>query len=214
MPTNIIPASELLLETDLLRAMPVQDRSNKRLTALLDAAAAIIHRHGYEELTTAAVAEEAGASIGTVYRYFKDRVSLLKALATRNYERTSVTVAAALAAARPLTPSAAVPVVFETYLSLFRTEVGYRSLRTGDVLDIRPDESIPGTRRTVDALLTNFETHYDFTRTEKIAMTLEIGIVSIDALLARAFRNSETGEEEFIAPARAVAAAAARDIAQ
>ena len=45
-------------------------------------------------------------------------------------------------------------------------------------------------------------------------MTLEIGIVSIDALLARAFRNSVTGEEEFIAPARAVAAAAARDIAQ
>lgn len=214
MPTNIIPASELLLETDLLRALPVQDRSNKRLTALLDAAATLIHRHGFEELTTAAVAKEAGASIGTVYRYFEDRVSLLKALATRNYERTSVTVAAALAAARPLTPSAAVPVVFETYLSLFRTEVGYRSLRTGDVLDIRPDESIPGTRRTVDALLTNFEAHYDFTRTEKIASTLEIGIVSIDALLARAFRNSTTGEEEFIAPARAVAATAALDIAQ
>jgi AcrR family transcriptional regulator len=213
-PTNIIPASELLLETDLLRALPVQDRSNKRLTALLDAAATLIHRHGFEELTTAAVAKEAGASIGTVYRYFEDRVSLLKALATRNYERTSVTVAAALAAARPLTPSAAVPVVFETYLSLFRTEVGYRSLRTGDVLDIRPDESIPGTRRTVDALLTNFEAHYDFTRTEKIASTLEIGIVSIDALLARAFRNSTTGEEEFIAPARAVAATAALDIAQ
>lgn len=213
-PVNtIVPASELLLETDLLRAAPVQARSNKRLTALLDAAATIVQRRGYEELTTAAVAKEAGASIGTVYRYFEDRVAVLKALATRNYERTIVRSLAALTAARPGSPSEALHVVFEAYLDLFRSEVGYRSLRTGDVLDIRPNQTIASARRLVDELLTDFDKHYSFTRTDAIAQTLEVSIVTIDALLARAFRDSDTGDDSFITAARSVAHAAARDIA-
>ena len=51
-----------------LRNEPVQARSAARLSALLDAAAAIVDEIGYERLTTAMVAERAGASIGTVDR--------------------------------------------------------------------------------------------------------------------------------------------------
>ena len=60
------------------RNEPVQARSTARLTALLDAAAAVIDEIGYERLTTAMVAERAGASIGTVYRYFPDRIAVLQ----------------------------------------------------------------------------------------------------------------------------------------
>src|SRR5580698_1466695 len=69
-----------------LRNEPVQARSTARLSALLDAAAAAIAELGYERLTTAMVAERAGASIGTVYRYFPDRIAVLQALAARNLE--------------------------------------------------------------------------------------------------------------------------------
>src|ERR1700709_2710518 len=69
------------------RKEPVQARSTARLTALLDAAAAAVEELGYERLTTAMVAERAGASIGTVYRYFPDRIAVLQALAARNLER-------------------------------------------------------------------------------------------------------------------------------
>src|SRR4051812_15381732 len=70
-----------------LRNEPVQARSAARLSALLDAAAQIVDEIGYERLTTAMVAERAGASIGTVYRYFPDRIAVLQALAARNLER-------------------------------------------------------------------------------------------------------------------------------
>jgi AcrR family transcriptional regulator len=73
--------------TAALRNEPVQARSTARLTALLDAAAAAVQELGYERLTTAMVAERAGASIGTVYRYFPDRIAVLQALASRNLER-------------------------------------------------------------------------------------------------------------------------------
>ena len=70
-----------------LRNEPVQARSAARLTALLDAAAATVDEIGFERLTTAMVAERAGASIGTVYRYFPDRIAVLQSLAARNLER-------------------------------------------------------------------------------------------------------------------------------
>src|SRR5476649_313567 len=79
-----------------LRNEPVQARSTARLTALLDAAAAAIDELGYERLTTAMVAERAGASIGTVYRYFPDRIAVLQALAARNLERLLVGIHAAV----------------------------------------------------------------------------------------------------------------------
>ena len=49
----------------LIRNEPMQARSTARLAALLDAAAAVVADIGYERLTTAMVAEGAGASIGT-----------------------------------------------------------------------------------------------------------------------------------------------------
>ena len=70
-----------------IRNEPVQARSTARLAALLDAAAHVIDEIGYERLTTAMVAERAGASIGTVYRYFPDRIAVLQSLAARNAER-------------------------------------------------------------------------------------------------------------------------------
>ena len=70
-----------------IRNEPVQARSTARLAALLDAAAHVVDEIGYERLTTAMVAERAGASIGTVYRYFPDRIAVLQSLAARNAER-------------------------------------------------------------------------------------------------------------------------------
>jgi AcrR family transcriptional regulator len=201
--TTIVPASELLLETDLLRASPVQARSNKRVSALLDAAAAIIHRRGYEELTTAAVANEAGASIGTVYRYFEDRVAVLKALATRNFERTAVAFSAALENSKLTSPAEAIDVLFETYLSLFRAEPGYRSLRMGDVLDIRPFDGALASRRSCELLAKRLHALFGVAATEENIHSLEVGYVTMDALLGRAFAESEKGDPAFIEAARA-----------
>ena len=94
-----MPDIQLSTRTDaiaLIRNEPVQARSTARLAALLDAAAKVVHEIGYERLTTAMVAERAGASIGTVYRYFPDRIAVLQSLAARNAERMTDRVLAEL----------------------------------------------------------------------------------------------------------------------
>lgn len=199
---KITSASEMLRDSDLLRAAPVQARSNLRLAALLDAAATLIQRHGYEELTTAAVAKQAGASIGTVYRYFEDRVVLLKALATRNFERTAIAFRNSLDESKPASAADAIDVLFETYLSLFRTETGFRSLRMGDVLDIRPLAGDTASRRSCELLARRFEADFGLKANEEAIQILENGFVTMDALLARAFVASEKGDPIFIEAAR------------
>lgn len=60
-----------------LRTNPIQERSARRLKQLEDAAREAINTIGRDAFTTADVAAIAGASIGTVYRYFPDRIAIL-----------------------------------------------------------------------------------------------------------------------------------------
>lgn len=60
-----------------LRNEPIQKRATNRLESLRAAGRTVYHRDGRDRLTSAAVAAEAGCSIGTFYRYFPDRVALL-----------------------------------------------------------------------------------------------------------------------------------------
>ena len=60
-----------------LRNEPIQGRSITTLESIEEAARVVINRVGRDSFTTAMIAEESGRSIGTIYRYFPDRVSIL-----------------------------------------------------------------------------------------------------------------------------------------
>lgn len=217
-----VPASEELLKAELLTNTPVQARSNARVTALLDATAAVTQLKGYENLTTADVAREAGASIGTVYRYFKDRVRILEALAVRNFERANKRFDTAVDNPAVTTAAGAIASFFDLYVDLFKTEPGFRSLRLGDVLDVRqyedddnkdvlyPRTAEPRSRlsaRTMSAVLSQ---KFSTPNSDESVFVIEKTMVAVDALLDRAFRDSETGDPRFIDAARETVTDAAR----
>ena len=123
----------------MIRNEPVQARSTARLATLLDSAAAVIHEIGYEKLTTAMVADPRGVrrsarSTAT----FPTRIAVLQSLALRNHERLMVRVTEELARAEHTTAQDALLGLVDVMADLFRTEPGFRSLRAGDVLDLRP----------------------------------------------------------------------------
>lgn len=72
------------MENSPFRHTPQQSRSQQRTDLILDTAADLFVEVGYEVATTNAIAERAGISIGSLYRYFPDKQAILRALADRH----------------------------------------------------------------------------------------------------------------------------------
>ena len=62
------------------RRIPQQERGERRVAQLLDAAAAVIAATGYEAATMCAIAERAEAPIGSLYQFFPNKTALTHAL--------------------------------------------------------------------------------------------------------------------------------------
>jgi AcrR family transcriptional regulator len=83
------------------RKIPRQPRAQASVDFVLDAAAQVLETTGEAGFNTNAVAERAGVSIGTVYRYFPDKTSILRALAQRETEAHRRAVMAIVADGSP-----------------------------------------------------------------------------------------------------------------
>jgi AcrR family transcriptional regulator len=189
-----------------VRVEPVQVRSSQRVVALLDATAAVVHEIGYETLTTAMVADRAGASIGTVYRYFPDRIGVLQALISRNRQRAEEKVFGALREHKPATMDQAVDTLVDALVELFNKEPGFRSLRLGDVLDIRPAHTFrTGNAEFAQSIGDEIADLLKVKLDSRARMALESAVEVLDALLGRAFLRVDRGDKAIIDEARRVA---------
>ncbi|WP_313675481.1 TetR/AcrR family transcriptional regulator [Mycolicibacterium sp.] len=70
--------------TPVRRRAPVQARSRKTVTRILKAAAAIADELGVQAVTTRTIADRAGVSYPSLYRFFADREAILDALMERH----------------------------------------------------------------------------------------------------------------------------------
>jgi len=86
---------------DLNWAQPAhQERSQRTLRRLFDAAEAEICAKGYADASVVEIANRAGCSVGTVYRRFRDKAALLNALDERWGEAFRATMKDAVAPER------------------------------------------------------------------------------------------------------------------
>ena len=67
------------------RRRPRQTRSKATVDTILEATARVLIAEGFDGLTTTAVAEAAGVSIGSLYQYFPDKEALVAEI-RRRYE--------------------------------------------------------------------------------------------------------------------------------
>lgn len=169
------------------------------MTALLDAAASVVDEIGYERLTTAMVAEKAGASIGTVYRYFPDRIAVLQALSARTTGEFSVRVEQLFSESSHGDWLEAFTAAIDELVLRFRTVPGFKSLRFGDVLDVRPRESAETyygvVAGTVSKVLAG---QHGLEDGPELRFRVEVALQIADAVLARAFALDASGEQDFV----------------
>jgi AcrR family transcriptional regulator len=190
---------ELSMGEVSLRHKPVQARSTERLSTLLDAAAAVVDEVGFERMTTAMVAARADVSIGTIYRYFPDRIAVLKALGARNLERIIGRVTSEISVASHTSWAEAVDAASGIFLDAFRTEASFRSLRVGDVIDLRPAENDRSFNSIVaESMLNALARRFDLPNNSQTQLAFETALEAAEALVARAFAFKTEGDQTFI----------------
>lgn len=87
---------------------PQQARAREKVELILEAAIRLLEKGRLAALTTNAVAETAGVSIGTLYQYFSNKEAILDALADRETAAMAARVRAVMADAAITTPEARV----------------------------------------------------------------------------------------------------------
>ncbi|WP_145806326.1 TetR/AcrR family transcriptional regulator [Kribbella amoyensis] len=109
-----------------LRRTPTQDRANRQVERILDAACAEVVERGYDAASTSSIAKRAEIAVGSVYRYFPDKRTLIQAIERRNQHRYTEAVRARLADVQDWRQ--AVEVTLETFREMHRTDPGFRAV--------------------------------------------------------------------------------------
>ena len=74
------------------RTKPVQARARATIQRVQRAAVDVLNEVGYGRLTTERVAEKAGVSVGTLYRYFPNKEALVDSLTRDHFERLNALI--------------------------------------------------------------------------------------------------------------------------
>ena len=192
--------------TTTLRHQPIQTRSATTLSSMLLSAAKVVHAVGTERLTSELVAVGSGFSIGTVYRYFEDRLNIIDALGKSNLERFRTECLNGISPRRYPGWFDAFAGVLD-YLELqFATQPGFRSVRFGDHLDgrVRAREQTNIAIAALSLQMT-LEDNYPSIIDTGIVNRIEVALVLHDAMLGHAFAHSDAGDARLIANARKIA---------
>jgi AcrR family transcriptional regulator len=121
-----------------------QDRARRSYVALIDAATALFGSHGYDAVGTPEIAQRAGVSVGTFYRYFDDKHEIYLEIVRRTmaaaYRETiaSLSPDRFLGRARHETISETIAILFDHVMSQPQLTRSLRemSLRDADVAEL------------------------------------------------------------------------------
>lgn len=177
-----------------MRRAPVQARSTRRVRLLLDTTAALVDEGGLYAVTTKRVADRSGMSIGSVYRFFPDRLALLRALAARNRDLCMRRIDRLLEAAPPPAWPDAVDAAVDELAAMHRHEPGFRALRFGDVIDGSLTDSRGGDGPFVLGIRDVLVRRVGVPDAPRLASQVRTAVAMCDGIMAAAFAVDRSGD--------------------
>jgi len=180
------------------RREPQQERAALRRAGLLEAAERLIAELGYEAVTMTAIAEQAGASIGTLYDYFPDKTAVAVALKTGYVERGDTHWKELLNRAKEMTRAELAELFVEGALELVKELPAYLELMGAPVMYTRSSSLRRPLRKSVVGALQAMKPKLG---DEKAFIYAEVIVQLIKGMLTvyreAAARDRETVAEEF-----------------
>src|SRR4051812_25178991 len=110
------------------RRKPQQQRGEQRMVAMMSAAGAVFAESGFDVATMTAIAERSGSSIGALYQYFPNKLTLARALREQYGEEMARRWTGLVAEAAQLSVNALVDRIFELMIGFFDEHPAYFTL--------------------------------------------------------------------------------------
>ncbi|HEV7918982.1 MAG TPA: TetR/AcrR family transcriptional regulator [Solirubrobacterales bacterium] len=181
------------------RRTPLQSRSRARVESILDVAADVIAENGLEALTTSAVAERSGISVGTLYQYFADRDAIIATLVDRHVETMNTRLVEDFSKLEKLTVSGLVEAAINSHANFYRETPAFVKMwlfgRVSNAIVGRQRKRNLELAKWLRTVADKFDLITDDAPDLGGWFAVEIG----DRVLEMAFRDSPNGDPEIIA---------------
>lgn len=124
------------------RRAPLQARSHETVEAILDAAAALLGRVPFDQITTSRIAEQAGISVGAVYRFYSGKQEIYDAIAVRELDLFRAEIERAFTSRQLIfSPRKSLGRVLDAYISFLDSRPHFRELALGRRISDRTREA-------------------------------------------------------------------------
>jgi AcrR family transcriptional regulator len=188
-----------------LRRVPTQARSRERLRRVLDAADELLVRDGAAAFTTTRIAAVAGIPIGSLYRYFPDKETIVEALAMQYWSDFEDLVAAAAEADEREALDDPAAIVIDALAAGFRARPGFLALWYGGLRTERVREVTRPTRVAIAASVQRILwVHWPRSAEADRTTAAQMVVLAGDALLREAFRQDPDGERRLLEESKAM----------
>lgn len=184
-----------------VRRAPTQYRATRQIERILDAASRVALEKGFSA-TTADIAKAAKVSIGSVYRYFPDKLAVMKAIIGRNTVRYQQRIQIEIdLPAHPTWPDA-VGRAYDIYVEMWRTDEGFRAVGGAGVASSVLETSGELIEPLTETMVTVLVHRYGFVDRPELRVSMLQSVAVGEVLTKLAFRLTNGGHEETLAQAR------------
>ncbi|WP_175483026.1 TetR/AcrR family transcriptional regulator [Actinokineospora iranica] len=187
-----------------VRRAPTQYRASRQIERILDAAARVVAEKGFSAATTADIAKAATVSIGSVYRYFPDKIAVTKAVAERNALRFQARVQEAVGEIAPEEWRAAVELAYSVYVDMCRNDDGFRAISGAGLAAGELEEHGQFDDPLASAFSDLLVGRFGFADTPALRATLLQCVTVGDVLTRLAFRLVPLGHEDTLDQTRRI----------
>lgn len=182
-----------------VRRTPTQYRASRRIERILDAASRVAAEKGFSGTTTADIAKAAKVSIGSVYRYFPDKLAVMKAVHGRNSVRYRELVREATKELEDGDWRGAVDRSFAIYVDMCRVDDGFRAVSKAGLAATELDETGGPDDPLADTLSELLVDRFGFADTVDLRTAMLQCVTLGDVLTRLAFRLVDTGHQDTLA---------------
>jgi AcrR family transcriptional regulator len=173
------------------RRTPLQARSNKTVEDILDAAASLLCTIPFEEITTSRLAEQAGISVGALYRFYSDKQEIFDAIAVRELDAFRTEIERAFTARQLIfSPRKVLGRVLDAYVDFLESRSHFRILALGNHISERTRENQSDPQTGPGGILGNLLVErYGWRPGKKMRLRIRIAAEAGDRVIAFAYRQ-------------------------